>query len=89
MRTCHVVRTLAHTAFLGTLAAGIAAAQTPQQGTITGRVTDASTGSPVSAAQVNIVGTNAGTQANTDGQFTIRNVNPGNVEIRVLRVGFA
>ena len=89
MRTCHVVRTLVHAAFLGTLAAGIAAAQTPQTGTITGRVTDASTGQPVAAAQVNIVGTNIGAQANVEGQFTLRGVNPGNHEIRVLRVGYA
>src|SRR5215216_4950555 len=65
MRTCRVVRTLAQAAFLGTLAVGIAAAQTPQTGNITGRVTDAANGQPVAAAQVNIVGTNVGTQATT------------------------
>jgi TonB-linked SusC/RagA family outer membrane protein len=89
MRTSKVVRILARTAFLGTLAAGSIAAQTPQSGTITGRVTDAANGQPVAAAQVNIVGTNIGTQANTDGQFTLRGVNAGTVEIRVLRVGYA
>ena len=52
MRTCQVVRTLAQAAFLGTLAIGSAIAQTPQTGTITGRVTDASNGQPVAAAQV-------------------------------------
>jgi len=52
-------------------------------------VTDAANGQPVAAAQINVVGTNVGTQANTDGQFTLRGVNPGTVEIRVLRVGFA
>jgi TonB-linked SusC/RagA family outer membrane protein len=89
MRTCKVVRTLVQTAFLGTLATGIAVAQTPQLGNITGRVTDAASGQPVAAAQVGIVGTNAGAQANNEGQFTLRSVNPGTVEIRVLRVGFA
>ena len=88
MRTCQVVRKLVLSAFLGTLA-GTAAAQTPQQGTITGRVTDVATGQPVSAAQVNVVGTTLGTQASQDGQYTIRGVNPGTVEVRVLRVGFS
>ena len=89
MRTSKVVRTLARAAFFGTLAARFVAAQTPQSGTITGRVTDAANGQPVAAAQVGVVGTNVGTQANTDGQFTLRGVNPGSVELRVLRVGFA
>jgi TonB-linked SusC/RagA family outer membrane protein len=89
MRTCQVIRTLVQAAFLGTLAAGFAAAQTPQLGTITGRVTDAATGQPVSAAQVGIVGTNVGAQATTDGVYTLRSVNPGTVQLRVLRVGYA
>jgi len=88
MRTCPVVRTLVRAAFFGTLAIGSAVAQTPQQGTITGRVTDAATGQPVSAAQISIVGTNLGTQANTEGQFTLRGVSAGSVELRVLRVGY-
>ena len=89
MRTSKVVRTLARAAFFGTLAARFVAAQTPQSGTITGRVTDAANGQPVAAAQVNVVGTNLGAQANTEGQFTLRGVNAGSVELRVLRVGFA
>src|SRR5512138_641181 len=88
MRTSKVIRILARAAFLGTLASGIAAAQT-QTGTITGRVTDAANGQPVAAAQVSIVGTNVGTQATTEGVYTLRGVNPGSVELRVLRVGFA
>ena len=89
MRTSKVVRTLARAAFFGTLAARFVAAQTPQSGTITGRVTDAANGQPIAAAQVSVVGTNVGTQANTDGQFTLRGVNAGAVELRVLRVGYA
>jgi TonB-linked SusC/RagA family outer membrane protein len=60
-----------------------------QQGTITGRVTDSLTREPVAAAQVNVVGTAIGTQTNNDGGYTIRGVNPGQVEVRVLRLGFA
>ena len=90
MRTCQVVRKVLLSAFLGTLAAGSAVAQqATQQGSITGRITDAATGQPVSAAQVNVVGTTLGAQATTDGQYTIRGVAPGTVEVRVLRVGFS
>ena len=89
MRTSKVIRPLVRAAFFGTLAAGCLAAQTPQQGTITGRVTDAANNQPVAAAQISVVGTTLGTQANQEGQFTIRGVAPGTVEVRVLRVGYA
>ncbi|HEX6048610.1 MAG TPA: carboxypeptidase-like regulatory domain-containing protein, partial [Gemmatimonadaceae bacterium] len=89
MRMCQVLRSFAGAAFLGTLVAAAAAAQTPQQGSITGRITDAATGQPVSAAQVNVAGTTLGAQANQNGEYAIRGVNPGTVEVRVLRVGFA
>lgn len=59
-----------------------------QQGTITGRVTDALSGQPVSAVQLNVVGTNIGAQTNAEGQYTIRGVSPGTVELRALRIGF-
>ncbi|MFP5355105.1 MAG: carboxypeptidase regulatory-like domain-containing protein, partial [Gemmatimonadota bacterium] len=74
-------------AFLGTLAPRDGLAQ-GQQGSVTGRVTDAASGAPIGAAQVAIVGTTLGTQTNTEGQYTIRGVTPGQVEVRVLRLGF-
>src|SRR6185437_12504358 len=86
MRTSKVVRILARAAFFGALASGLAVAQTPQTGNITGRVTDAANNQPIAAAQVLIVGTNVGTQATTDGVYTLRSVNAGTVELRVLRV---
>ena len=89
MRTSQVVRRFFLSALVGALVAGTAAAQAPQQGTITGRVTDVATGQPVPAAQINVVGTTLGAQAGQDGQYTIRGVNAGTVEVRVLRVGFA
>lgn len=66
-----------------------AAAQASAQGTITGHITDASTGQPVPAAQISIVGTNAGAQSNDEGLYSIRGINPGSVEVRVLRVGYS
>lgn len=87
--TTHIVRrTLTLAAVLATLAPPLASAQA-QQGTITGRVTDAATNQPIAAAQVAVIGTNQGTQTSTDGQYTLRGITPGQVEVRVLRLGFA
>jgi TonB-linked SusC/RagA family outer membrane protein len=74
-------------ALLATISIGTSA-QTPQQGTITGRVTDAPTGQPLANAQINIVGRNIGAQTNNDGQYTIRAVTPATFELRALRVGY-
>lgn len=87
MRTRRVVRSLVLATLLVPLAAAVAAVEA-QQGTITGRVTDAASGQPVSAVQVNVVGTNLGAQTNAEGQYSIRAVAPGTVELRALRVGF-
>ena len=73
--------------FLG-YGAAVARAQTAQ-GTITGRVTDAASGQPVAAAQINVVGTGIGALTNQEGGYTLRGVNPGNVSVRVLRLGYA
>ncbi len=78
------LHTLALSAFLATAASAHA-----QQGTITGRITDSLTREPVAAAQVSILGTTNGAQTNNAGQYTIRGVTPGAVEVRVLRIGFA
>ena len=63
------------------------AAQQPT--TIAGRVTDATSGQPIVAAQVSVVGTTLGTQTNGEGSYAIRGVGAGQVEVRVLRVGYA
>ena len=63
-------------------------AQTPSA-SLTGRVTDAASGQPIASAQVNVVGTVLGALTNDQGQYVIRGANPGRVDVRVLRVGFA
>jgi TonB-linked SusC/RagA family outer membrane protein len=88
MSTRIVFRAVVLTAYFGMLASGIAGAQ-EQQGSITGRVTDASTQEPIAAAQVTVLGTTTGASTNSEGQYTIRAVRPGSVELRVLRVGFS
>ncbi|MGH9202599.1 MAG: TonB-dependent receptor plug domain-containing protein, partial [Vicinamibacterales bacterium] len=46
-------------------------------------------GQPIASAQLGVVGTQLGAVTNNDGQYTIRGVNPGRAEVRVLRLGFA
>ena len=59
-----------------------------QVGTITGRVTDLRTGRPLDQAQVNVIGTPFGGMTNADGQYTIRAVPPGTVQVRAQRIGY-
>lgn len=58
------------------------------QGTVTGRVTDAGTGTPIADARVLIVGTTIGAPTTADGRYTLRNVPAGQAEVRVLRIGY-
>lgn len=81
-------RSLVQVVLLVALVATRANAQSPL-GTITGRVTDATTGRPLPLVQVNVIGTNLGAQTNSDGRFTVRGVRPGTTELRALRIGFA
>jgi TonB-linked SusC/RagA family outer membrane protein len=73
------------------LAGGLApaAVYAQQAGTVTGRVTDATTGQPVASAQVQVVGTNIGAIANEEGRYTLRGVPARAVTLRVLRVGYS
>src|SRR5690606_32446585 len=89
MMRLQALRPLALGAALSALMVSTAPAQQPQQGAITGRITDRSTGQPVPAAQVNVVGTNLGTQTNSEGVYTLRGLTPGTVTLRVLVIGYA
>jgi len=80
-------RALLFVAFAGLSLAGSLGAQ--GQGSITGRVTDAGTKAPIPAAGVTVVGTTIVTQTNEQGQYTIRGIRPGSVEVRALRVGYS
>jgi TonB-dependent starch-binding outer membrane protein SusC len=59
-----------------------------QDGTITGRVVDPTTTTPIPAAQVQVVGTTRGAVTADDGRFRITSVRPGTYQVRVLRIGF-
>jgi TonB-dependent starch-binding outer membrane protein SusC len=61
-----------------------AAAQTR---TITGTVTDASTGQPLEGAKVGVRGTALAVTTGPDGKFTLGNVPQGNVIVAIRRIG--
>ena len=57
-------------------------------GTVTGRVTDASSGAPVADAQVRVIGSTTGVMTRTDGTYRVV-LAPGRYELRVSRIGYA
>src|SRR5688572_13505170 len=63
-------------------------AQTPQQGTVAGRVVQGGTERPASGAQVSIPGTGLGQVVNNEGRYLLLNVPPGEVTVRVQLLGF-
>jgi TonB-dependent starch-binding outer membrane protein SusC len=59
-----------------------------QSGTITGRVTDRSTGAPIPNAQVIVVGTQRGTRTDDAGQYRLVEVPQGSARVRALRLSY-
>ena len=73
--------------------AGLAAITAPalaqsQQASVSGRITDKTSGQPIQEARILVIGTSLFTSSGVDGRYTVRNVPPGTAEIRVLRVGY-
>lgn len=60
-----------------------------QQTTVTGRITDATTGQAVAEAQVVVIGTNQSGFTNVEGRYMIRGVTPGALTLRAMRLGYA
>src|SRR3989449_2073406 len=71
---------LAVVAILGLIAGAAPAAA--QQGTITGQVTDQTSGQPLVGARVSVVGTSLVTISRVEGRYRIPNVPPGQVTVR-------
>jgi TonB-dependent starch-binding outer membrane protein SusC len=59
-----------------------------EDGSIKGRVTEEGSGAPVAGAQVVVVGTRLGAVAGGDGNYVIRGVPAGTVQVRAIRIGF-
>jgi TonB-linked SusC/RagA family outer membrane protein len=74
----------------GLLLGGLASASpaAAQQGGIGGVVTDEATGGPLEAARVVLSGPNRIETTNREGRFLFRNVEPGQYQVRVLRLGY-
>ena len=82
-----------HRLLASTLAA-LAATTAPavvraQQGTITGRVVTSGTSEPLVDSRVVVVNTTSIASTNAEGRYTLRNVPPGQMVVRVIRVGYA
>src|SRR5215204_397020 len=73
---------------LGALLAGVNLSLHAQQGSIAGKVSDASTGEPLENARVVLTGPNRVETTGQDGQYTFRGVAPGRYLLRVLRLGY-
>ncbi len=68
-------------------AADFAAAQTT--GKIRGRVLDQDTGDALPGANILVEGTNRGSAADANGDFTIINIQPGTYDLRVQMIGYS
>lgn len=66
-----------------------AAAAAQPTGTVTGTVTDATTGRPLAQAQVSIPSSNQGTLTTEAGRYVILNVPAGEREVRVDLIGYS
>jgi TonB-linked SusC/RagA family outer membrane protein len=58
-------------------------------GIIRGRISDATTGEPLTGVQIRVEGTTIGAQTGTDGTYTITGVAPGAKFLSARRVGYA
>ncbi len=79
---------LAVALLVGGLSASASAQQPQATASITGKVSARDTSEPLSDTRVILVGTSIFAVTNAEGRYTLRNVSPGNVDIRVLRVGY-
>src|SRR5688500_13189036 len=59
-----------------------------QRGTITGRVVDRASNTPLITAQIGSAGTTLGAVTNQDGRFAIPQVPAGQLELRVNLIGY-
>src|SRR5690242_7869874 len=86
MRACSFV--IAVVSSVAAVTSASAQAGPSRQGSLTGRVTDQSNGSPVPSAAVVVTGSSLGAITNDSGVYSIRAIPAGTQQIRVSRVGF-
>ena len=59
-----------------------------QQGSLRGKVVDRNTKEPINSAVVLIESTSLGAVSDTDGNFVIRNIEPGNYMVKISYIGY-
>jgi TonB-linked SusC/RagA family outer membrane protein len=79
---------MAALAALAIFAGSVSASAQAASGTVTGKVTDAGTGAPLTSVNVRVTGTQIGAQTTTDGSYTIRGVTPGTHDVQLNRIGY-
>jgi TonB-linked SusC/RagA family outer membrane protein len=87
--TVAAARALAITVVIHASTASLFAQQQAATGAIEGRITEASSGRPLAAAQVVVAGTTVGAATNDNGSYRIANAPARQVELRVRLIGFA
>ncbi|MBK8060881.1 MAG: carboxypeptidase-like regulatory domain-containing protein [Gemmatimonadetes bacterium] len=83
-----LVRGLMAVAALTGLATASVGAQQGAGTRVTGRVTDKDGGLPIDGAQVRVDGSTIGTITSADGRFALLRLQPGNYQLRVVRIGY-
>jgi TonB-linked SusC/RagA family outer membrane protein len=78
----------AHLLALGALLASASAVEAQQTGRVSGRVTDAVSGTPLEGARILVQGSTLATGTSANGSFILNAVPAGTVDIRVLRLGY-
>ena len=73
---------------LASLVISASALRAQATGTVNGRVVDATSGQPVSAAQITVNGTTLGRSTGDDGRFTLTGVPTGSRVLTVRRIGY-
>src|SRR4051812_34885727 len=84
MNLARMVRAVSRALMASVVLAGAVSAQ----GTVSGRVTAATTGEGIAGARIIGLGTNSFAISAQDGRYILKHLAPGSLEVQVLRVGF-
>jgi TonB-linked SusC/RagA family outer membrane protein len=79
---------MAAMATIAIVVGSVSAAAQATTATVTGTITDAGTGAPLSSVNVRITDTQIGAQTSADGKYIIRGVTPGVHDLQVNRIGY-
>lgn len=85
----NLLRRIAAIAALAVPLAFATGASAQETGTITGQVTDATNGRPLSGVQMVLAGTNLGTLTNANGRFIITRAPLGEQTVRAILIGYS